>query len=349
MKYIKNIIERYKHIRSIKQLQQVPKGMYAFVGFGNHSTSNLYPVLGYLHVPLKYICCKSKDKAQLINTAYPHVRATISLQEILDDEEVKGIFVAVTPQEHFHIASEVLKSGKAIFIEKPPCQSLDELMQLINISIETKTPSVVGLQKRHAPVIQILKKELAKNKKPVTYNLKYLTGAYPEGEAMMDLYIHPLDYVTYLFGKAEVKCVENIEDHTLMLLLKHNNATGVLELSTAYSWTEAKEHLTINTQHGIYQMEQMDSLTFQSKQRVFMGVPMEKINTQKMVTIDLLGRNNFVPTIKNNQIYTQGYFDTIKNFVDMVECGKASQVQSFVNFVETYSLLESIRSLVKQL
>lgn len=56
MKYIKNIIERYKHIRSIKQLQQVPKGMYAFVGFGNHSTSNLYPVLGYLHVPLKYIC-----------------------------------------------------------------------------------------------------------------------------------------------------------------------------------------------------------------------------------------------------------------------------------------------------
>lgn len=80
MKYIKNIIERYKHIRSIKQLQQVPKGMYAFVGFGNHSTSNLYPVLGYLHVPLKYICCKSKDKAQLINTAYPHVRATISLQ-----------------------------------------------------------------------------------------------------------------------------------------------------------------------------------------------------------------------------------------------------------------------------
>lgn len=138
MTSIRNIIDRYRHMRSINQLRQVPIGQYAFVGFGNHSTSNLYPVLDYLHVPLKYICCKSEDKAQLINTAYPHVRATISLQEILDDEEVKGIFVAVTPQEHFHIASEVLKSGKAIFIEKPPCQSLDELMQLINISIETK-------------------------------------------------------------------------------------------------------------------------------------------------------------------------------------------------------------------
>lgn len=349
MTYIKNIIDRYKHMRSIDQLRQSPKGQYAFVGFGNHGTSNLYPVLGYLHVPLKYICCKSKDKAQLIKTAYPHIHVTVSLQEILDDEEVKGVFVAVSPQEHFHIASEVLKSRKAIFIEKPPCQNMDELMQLVNISRNTKVSSVVGLQKRQAPVIRVLKRELGKCKRVMTYNLKYLTGAYPEGDALMDLYIHPLDYVTYLFGKADVKCVEKVENHTLMLLLKHNNATGVLELSTGYSWTEAKEFLTINTLNGIYKMEQMDSLTFQGKQRVVMGMPMEKIKPRNMVTIDLFGRNNFVPIAQNNQIYTQGYFDTIKHFVDMVECGKTSQVQSFANFVETYSLLESIRSLVKQL
>ena len=222
-------------------------------------------------------------------------------------------------------------------------------MKLVNISRSTKVSSVVGLQKRQAPVIRILKKELGKCKRVMTYNLKYLTGAYPEGDALMDLYIHPLDYVTYLFGKADVKCVEKVENHTLMLLLKHNNATGVLELSTGYSWTEAKELLTINTSNGIYQMEQMDSLKYQAKQRVVMGIPMEKISPRNMVVIDLFGRNNFVPMIQNNQIYTQGYFDTIKHFVNMVECGKASQVQSFANFVETYSLLESIRSLVKQL
>ena len=349
MTSIRNIIDRYKHMRSINQLRQVPIGQYAFVGFGNHSTSNLYPVLDYLHVPLKYICCKSEDKAQLIKTAYPHIHVTLSLQELLDDEEVKGVFVAVSPQEHFQIASAVLKSGKAKFIEKPPCQNMDELMKLVNISRSTKVSSVVGLQKRQAPVIRILKKELGKCKRVMTYNLKYLTGAYPEGDALMDLYIHPLDYVTYLFGKAVVKCVEKVENHTLMLLLKHNNATGVLELSTGYSWTEAKELLTINTSNGIYQMEQMDSLKYQAKQRVVMGIPMEKISPRNMVVIDLFGRNNFVPMIQNNQIYTQGYFDTIKHFVNMVECGKASQVQSFANFVETYSLLESIRSLVKQL
>lgn len=53
----------------------------------------------------------------------------------------------------------------------------------------------------------------------MSYNLKYLTGSYPEGDAMLDLFVHPLDYVTFLFGKAEVKFAGWIEYHTLMLVL----------------------------------------------------------------------------------------------------------------------------------
>ena len=101
MTSIRNIIDRYKHMRSINQLRQVPIEQYAFVGFGNHSTSNLYPVLDYLHVPLKYICCKSEDKVQLIKTAYPHIHVTLSLQELLDDEEVKGVFISISPYAHY--------------------------------------------------------------------------------------------------------------------------------------------------------------------------------------------------------------------------------------------------------
>lgn len=346
---IKDIIERYKHIRSIRQLEQAPKGYYAFVGFGGHSAANLYPVLDYLHVPLKYICCRSNEKAQLISKVYPNIHSTTSLQEILIDEEVKGVFVSITPQEHFHVASEVLKSGKSLFVEKPPCQNKEELMQLITIAEKENVHTVVGLQKRLAPAIQILKKKLKRCKTTVSYNLKYLTGAYPEGDALLDLYIHPLDYVTYLFGKANVKCVEKVGDHTLMLLLKHENATGVLELSTGYSWAEAEENLTVNTNNGIYQMEQMENLTFQSKQQLAMGLPLEKIRSHQIVTKKLLHRNNFVPTLPNNQVYTQGYFDTIKNFVDVVECRKDSSEQSLEQFIDTFALLDTIRSLVKHL
>ncbi len=48
-------------------------------------------------------------------------------------------------------------------------------------------------------------------------------------------------------------------------------------------------------------------------------MPLEKVYPLKMVEVHLFDRNDFVPTIHNNQIVTQGYFDTIKGFVDAVE------------------------------
>ena len=346
MEYIKNIIERYKQIRSMRQLKQIYGGNYAFVGIGNHSTNNLYPVLNYLHVPLKYICCKSEGKLPFIEAAYPNVCATTSLDDILHDDDIKGVFVSVSPQSHFTIASKVIKSGKALFIEKPPCQSEDELLQLIEMRKAAGFPQVtVGLQKRNAPVIRILKKELQKSKGRMSYNLKYLTGSYPEGDAMLDLFVHPLDYVTFLFGKAEVKFAGWIEHHTLMLVLEHEKATGVLELSTGYSWNDAKECMTVNTSSGIFEMEQMESLIYKGKQSTLMGVPVEKVYQRKRVDVHLFDRNNFVPTIHNNQIVTQGYFDTIKSFVDAVEKRKSSSEQSLEAIIDTYKLIESIRSI----
>ena len=53
---IQQLIERYKRIRTKHFLAQTYQYSYAFVGMGQHSLSNLYPVLHYLGVPLKYIC-----------------------------------------------------------------------------------------------------------------------------------------------------------------------------------------------------------------------------------------------------------------------------------------------------
>ena len=40
MEYIKNIIERYKRIRSMRQLKQIYGGNYAFVGIATAAESN---------------------------------------------------------------------------------------------------------------------------------------------------------------------------------------------------------------------------------------------------------------------------------------------------------------------
>ena len=342
------LIKRYKHLRSLRQLRRTYGGKYAFVGIGGHSTDNLYPVLDYLHVPLKYICCRSSDKLSLIEAARPGVRATTSLPDVLANNEVKGVFVAAAPQAHFALASEVLRSGKALFIEKPPCQTLAELKQLIALQQEAQAVVAVGLQKRSSPIMRILKKELKGCNGPITYNLRYLTGAYPEGDALLDLFIHPLDCMTSLFGEATLRWAEAVDGHTLLLMLSHRRATGILELSTAYSWSNATEQWTINTAKGTYDMAQFDELTFRSKPRQLMGVPLEKVFPHRPTAVSLFNRNNFVPLRANNQIVAQGYFDTVKGFVDAVEGNGTNIAAPLDSLVATYSLMESIRTRISE-
>ena len=329
-------------MRTERFLRQTYQYQYAFVGMGQHSLTNLYPVLHYLGVPLKYICVTSERKAKLIEEKY-RIKATTSLDEILNDEAIKGIFVSASPSAHFSIASRVLQSGKSLFIEKPPCRTLEELDTLIALQQQHGSPvDMVGLQKRYAPAIQLLQKRLTKEHL-INYNLHYLTGSYPEGDASLDLYIHPLDLVCYLFGKPEILAIRQVAKDSYILMLQHPHVVGTLELSTAYTWTTAEESLKVCTHSGTYSLSQMEELTFTSTSSTILGIPMEKLRPRHKTKELLFLRNNFTPILFNNQIYTQGYFNEITNYINAVE-GLGNQIPtSFENVRDTYEIIFKIK------
>ena len=339
---IQAAIDRFKRMRTERFLCQTYQYQYAFVGMGQHSLTNLYPVLHYLGVPLKYICVTSERKAQLIERKFVGVKATTSLDEILKDETIKGVFVSASPSAHFSIASKVLQSGKSLFIEKPPCQSLEELDRLIALQQQCGSPvAMVGLQKRHAPAIQLLKKRLHKEHL-INYDLHYLTGAYPEGNALLDLYIHPLDLVCYLFGKPEILCCRQVAKGSYILMLQHPHIAGTLELSTAYKWMSAEETLKVCTHSGVYNLSQMDSLSYTSNPSTILGIPTEKLHAKNSTVESLYQRNNFTPILANNQIYSQGYYSEIEAFVSQVENRRSEVVSGLMSVRDTYELLQSL-------
>ena len=341
---IQQLIERYKRLRTERFLAQTYQCSYAFVGMGQHSLTNIYPMLHYLGVPLKYICVTSERKARLIERKFPHVKVTTSLDTILNDDEVRGVFVSASPSAHFSLASQILKSGKSLFIEKPPCQSLQELDALIDKQRLYGSPvAMVGLQKRYAPAVQILWKRL-RNEHLVSYDLHYLTGNYPEGNALLDLYIHPLDLVTYLFSKPEIIACQQVAPASYILMLSHPHIVGTLELSTAYTWTSAEESLKVCTSKGIYRISQMEELTFESKPSTIFGIPIEKIRPCNKTVEYIYTRNNFTPVLPNNQIYSQGYFEELQTFVEAVEGHKSSIVSTLDTIKNTYLLIEAIIS-----
>jgi len=341
---IQALINRYKRMRTERFLCQTYQYQYAFIGMGQHSLTNLYPVLHYLGVPLKYICVTSERKARLIEQKFPGVKSTTSFDEILNDETIKGVFVSASPSSHFSIASQVLRSSKSLLIEKPPCQSLEELDQLIDLQrLYGSHVAIVGLQKRYAPAVQLLKKRLNKERL-INYDLHYLAGSYPEGDALFDLYIHPLDLVCYLFGKPEVTAFQQIAKDSYLLMLQHPHIVGTLELSTAYTWTDAEESLKVCTHSGIYNLLQMEKLTFSPKSSSLLGIPIEKIKSHHKTVEYLYTRNNFAPILTNNQVYSQGYFNEISAFVDSVEYRVDNVLTSLQSIRDTYQLISTLKN-----
>ena len=202
---------------------------------------------------------------------------------------------------------------------------------------------MVGLQKRFAPAVQILQKPLRKEHL-ISYDLHYLTGNYPEGDAPLDLYIHPLDLVTHLFGKPEILACQQVAPASYIIMLRHSHIVGTLELSTAYTWTAAEESLKICTSKGIYRLSQMEQLTFEPKPSTILGIPIEKVHPHNKNIEYLYVLNNFTPVLPNNQIYSQGYFEELQAFVNAVEGHNANIVTSLESVRDAYLLIEKIKS-----
>ncbi|MBO4820660.1 MAG: Gfo/Idh/MocA family oxidoreductase [Prevotella sp.] len=343
---IQEIINRYKRMRTERFLRQTYQYHYAFVGMGQHSLTNLYPVLHHLGVPLKYICVTSERKAKLIEEKF-RVKGTNSLDEILNDEDIKGVIVSASPSAHFSIATQVLQSGKSLFIEKPPCRTLKELDTLIALQQQYGSlVAMVGLQKRYAPAVQILKQRLRKERL-INYDLHYLTGAYPEGNVLHDLYIHPLDLVCYLFGQPEILVCRQIAKDSFILMLQHPHIIGTLELSTTYSWSTAEESLKICTRSGVYHLSQMESLAFTPNPATILGIPTEKLRLRHETKEILFQRNNFTSILANNQVYTQGYYNEIAAFVEVIEDRCTDNLTPLSSLKPTYNTLFDIQTVIE--
>lgn len=337
---LKKVIEKFKSIRKQEflNLKGSYKHNYAFVGVGNHSISNLYPCIDHLAIPLTKICTRTKSNAEKMAARYEGCTGTDSLQDLINDKSIKGVFVSSSPSSHFAIVTQLLNGGLDVFVEKPPCASLNELQELSKLASGKNL--VVGLQKRYSQVNQILK---GKVKDAISYNYKYVTGPYPEGDEVLDLYIHALDNIVYLFGNVKDLEVSKKEGTTLLLTKHQNGVSGVVELSTDYSWNTAQDYLTVNTKSAIFEADYPNKLKTYKKSAKLLGVPLEKVMGEATQYKVLINNTGFVPVKENNNLFVQGYIGEVLTFAHLVEGKSANNLTSANDLKETYRLLGEVK------
>ncbi len=337
---LQQLIDRYKNYRKQSFLNQPAnyKHQYAFIGVGNHSIYNLYPALSQMAVPLKYIATRRPENAEKMAQRYAGATGTTDLSHLCNDPDVKGVMICTGPRAHFKLAKQMLEAGKTVFVEKPPCFTSAEL----DLLAKHGSKCFVGVQKRYAPSYQSLKSEV---KTAQHYTLTYRVGAYPEGDALFDLYIHAIDLAVFLFGEASIESLQVAGGgDTLLLHLKHSGGSiGSLELSTAYSWEGAEENLEIITDKAQITVDGTREVLSTKRVSKLAGIPLEKVRKFTPEQRILWRQSSFLPVAEHNQLIAAGYFGELDNFIQFCETGKASLNQSTpASLKATYRLLEQI-------
>ena len=341
------LIKFVKNRRKQAYLKSNYSQKYAFIGIGSHSINNLYPILNYLNINLKYIVTKSAANAALVDRHFPHTTGTNDLDSVLKDEEIAGVFICTQPAAHFKLVRRVLEANKHVFVEKPPCLHLADLKTLIALEQKSDGTCLVGLQKHYAPVNVQLRKYL---KPKSTYNYRFLTGAYPEGDPLLDLFIHPLALINFLFGSIKTfNILANRSKTTLTLFLQieyENETKGSVELSTAYAWNEALEQLNVNTPKGVYELTNTEKLIFKPHVGTIFKIPKDKIFNLKNTAVSLQMRNNFSSLLQNNQLYSAGYFTMLDHFLGLCESKSKSNSSTLASCQSVYETIESINQII---
>src|SRR5208282_1370631 len=81
-------------------------------------------------IDLACVCDVSPQQLELVKKAYPEVRTTQSIAEVLADSSIDAVAIITPVASHFELCMQALAAGKHVWVEKPITASSDEARRL---------------------------------------------------------------------------------------------------------------------------------------------------------------------------------------------------------------------------
>jgi predicted dehydrogenase len=81
-------------------------------------------------IDLACVCDASAAQLELVKKAYPDVRTTQNVAEVLTDKSIDAVAVITPVASHYELGMQALEAGKHVWIEKPVTASSEEARRL---------------------------------------------------------------------------------------------------------------------------------------------------------------------------------------------------------------------------
>ncbi len=204
--------------------------------------------------------------ADLDETRLPHdgsVRAYRDYRELLAEERLDAVSIAVSTRRHLEVALACIERGVPVLVEKPLAADVEECERLRDAAEAAGVPVVVGHVERFNPAVQELKRRLDAGElgRVLQVRARRVGPFYQRGRdvgVVHDLATHDIDVFRHLL-RCEVERVQaetkrglrtEYEDALIGLLRFEDGVVGALEVN----WlTPVKvRELTVLGERGLF-------------------------------------------------------------------------------------------------
>lgn len=244
------------------------------IGAGNFVRSTMLPIMKETGLfEFRGLATTGGVGGAQTNDGTPFGYTTNNYQELLSDPEIDLIAVSTQHNSHAKFVIEALKAGKNVYCEKPLCLTLDELTAIKEAYEQSEGELFVGLNRRHAPLIQQIKREMKTDQIPAVYDFIGNAGFIPKdhwvhdeaagGGRILGEACHFVDLIQYLDGShledLTVTAASNnaypMNDNVLITLRFASGAIGNIVYSSMGSKKYPKEQLRVLSNGSVYEMD----------------------------------------------------------------------------------------------
>src|SRR5471030_1955935 len=222
---------------------------WGIIGLGNMA-KRFAKSLSYTNEGELYaIASKTKNKRDSFYEQYNCDKVYEDYDELLNDEEIDAIYIALPHGLHKYWSIEALRHKKAVLCEKPVVLNSEEMKEIKREALSNNTFFMEAMKTRFIPLIHTIK-EIIKNKEigeittieanfcnPVTDIKK---GSYlldkKQGGALLDVGVYPLSFVMDMIDsqvsqvKSHMEINEaGVDSHFKAILTFENGVIGTIE------------------------------------------------------------------------------------------------------------------------
>jgi predicted dehydrogenase len=155
----------------------------AFIGCGGFATHSLFPNIWMVpEIDLVAVCDLDRAKAEANARNFGARRVYSDLEEMLDKEELDGVFVIGPAPQHYELAPHVLKRGIPVYVEKPSANYSPQAKELAELAEANGTWGQCGFMKHFADVYRMAKDIIGRPEFGAVNKVsaKFAQGPYPQ-------------------------------------------------------------------------------------------------------------------------------------------------------------------------